>query len=233
MVRTSRVVGLSSLRFVLCRFSCRLDLLLVLVPSETFLNTDKLRLNIVAIENAHLRPDIAGDELPYRLLRRKDSGKDDVGYDMVAVGVPLTGIRQDCGVSREDAEVVDLGQTVLGLLVVRRESTGHLLNMRPKVLVILNLGLGLDVLQLGTHGPGPLGFGILLCVFDAVGTVRGVLVLGEGGDGGVHLAVDTVDIRLDLFDLGSDVGLVVRIHIGCGVGSSLQIGFAHARRRLG
>jgi len=79
------------------------------------------------------------------------------------------------------------------------------------MLVVLALGLVLDVLELGTHGPGPLGFGILLCLLNAVGTVRGVLVFGECRNGRVKLPIGTVDVWLNLLHLGGDVGLVVRI----------------------
>ena len=147
--------------------------------------------------------------------------KDNVHYHMVTLSVSLAQIREGSLVSRKDRELVNLFQAGLGLDVIRSSSSGHGLDVRSEIQVVLTLGLVLSRLYLGTNRVIPLGIGVLLRLLYPVRAIDGILVGGELCGRRVDVLLEAIGIWLDLLHMGSQVGLVIRVKVRCHVRTCL------------
>ena len=104
--------------------------------------------------------------------------------------------------------------------------------MLSKVSIVLCLGCILCSLEMWANGSVPDGLSLLLGLLNPVCTICSVLLLSEASGRCIDLVFKSIDLRLDLLDMGSKVGLVVGVQVGRRIGSNLQIRSANARRRI-
>ena len=71
------------------RIDYRFDLFLIAIAAKALRDADQLRLDIVAVEYAKLRPYGAKEESPSRVLGHIYVGKDEVDQNMMALSVCL------------------------------------------------------------------------------------------------------------------------------------------------
>ena len=151
-----------------------------------------------------------------------DVGIDNIDENVMAIGVTLLEVRLRLLIGWQQSMDVDVFRASPEVVVVWSSNISRLLDMRAQVYIVLSLDLLLDILQLGPNRLVVLGLCIFPRMLDPVCTVGSVVVLSE--------CCNWCGVGLDLFNLRSDIGLVVWVEIGRCVGSGLQVGFAYAWR---
>ena len=124
--------------------------------------------------------------------------------------------------------MVEIVRAGLNLFIVGPSSLRSLLYVMSKVHVILRSSCVLRSQEVWANGSVPAGSSLLLYMLDPVRTVCRILFLGEAGSRRVNLAFEAIGIRFDFLDVGSKVGLIVGVQVGCCVGTSLQVWSANA-----
>lgn len=97
-------------------------------------------------------------------------------------------------------------------------------------------GLVLHSIILRLDGPDPLGLCILSCLLHTRCSISVIILLSERRSWCIHLLIETSDVRLSLFHIGSDIGVVVRFYVRPSIVSRLEIRFAKFRgvvRKIG
>ena len=133
--------------------------------------------------------------------------------EVLALLVTFLGIRQGLVVCRQKVGSVYFVCAIACLDVVWVYGSPGLVDVRCERSLVLCSCFVPNSVELWLCYPDPFGLGILSCLFNAWSSVGLIVLLGKRGCRRVNLLIKSIDMRLGLIGIGSDVVVVVWFYV--------------------